>query len=342
MGFNPLSWGSSLDPFSFVSDNLQSDIDKNRNVSASKELMDYQNKLQNENWEKQTEYYSPQNVMDRFKAAGLNPHLIYGAGTQSLSAAGNIGNVSTPSSSYKTDSVKNMIASQITAAQIKNLHEQNLNIKEQNKVLSAEAALKEQQAEAARLGNLRTYKELPFWAENADSERRSKRAGAEIAEAESYLRSIDKEFKYDEKTWQVNALKQKWHNLTQEEQNMIAEKAVKEAQKIYYEAAAGNQKAQASLAPSQIALNGALTQQAFNNALFTDTQNFIAGFEKALVKAGIDPKLKPEYRYALFFILSQLIDVPGENNDNVQYYRNGKYYKSVKQLAVKVLQAVDE
>jgi len=325
MGFNPLSWGSSLDPFSFVSDNLQSDIDKNRNISASKELMDYQNKLQNENWEKQTEYYSPKNVMDRFKAAGLNPHLIYGAGSQSLSASGNIGNVSTPSSSYKTDSVKNMIASQITAAQVKNLHEQNLNIKEQNKVLSAEASLKEQQAEAARLANFRTQKEMPFWAENADSERRSKRAGAEIAEAESYLRSVDKEFKYDEKTWQVNALKQKWYNLTQEEKNMVAEHAVKKAQEVYYYASASNQKAQASVAPSQIALNGALLKQALNNALLLDSQNFIASFERALVKAGVDPKLKPEYRYALFSALSQLIDVPGE--EHVQYYRNGKLYK---------------
>lgn len=329
-----MTWGSSFDPVTFVTDNIQSDIDKNRNISASKELMDYQNKLQNQNWEKQTEYYSPKNVMDRFKSAGLNPHLIYGAGTQSMSAAGNIGNVSTPSSSYKTDSVKNMIASQITAAQVKNLHEQNLNIKEQNKVLSAEAALKEQQAEAARLANLRSYKELPFWAENADSERRSKRAAAEISEAESYLRSIDKEFKYDEKTWQVNALKQKWHNLTQEEQNMISENALKNAQKIYYEAAATNQKAQASVAPSQIALNGALLRQAISNAIFTDTKNFVESFEKTLVENGIDPKLKPEYRYALFFTLSQLIDVPGE--EHIEYYHNGKYYKKRQTVGGKI------
>lgn len=334
MGMNPSSWFESLNPVQFAVDNLQSDIDTNRNVGASKELMRYQNTLQRQNWLEQQEYYSPKNIMDRFKSANLNPHLIYGAAQSGVTAAGNIGSVNTPSQSVKTESGKNMIAAQVSAAQIKNLQEQNKNIQEQNKVLGAEAELKSAQAEAARLANLRTHKEMPFWAEIADSERRSKRAAAEISEAESYLRSIDKEFKYDEKTWQVNALKQKWHNLTQEEQNMIAENAVKKAQKIYYEAAATNQKAQAAVAPSQIALNGALMRQAISNAIFTDTKNFVESFEKTLVENGIDPKLTPAARYALFSTLVQLIDVPGE--EHIEYYHNGKYYKKRQTVGGKI------
>lgn len=47
------------------------------NREAQRQAMHYNTEL----WKQQNEYNSPQAQMERFKAAGLNPHLIYGQGT---------------------------------------------------------------------------------------------------------------------------------------------------------------------------------------------------------------------------------------------------------------------
>lgn len=50
----------------------------------------YSNKQNQKNWEKQNEYNSPTNQMARYRAAGLNPNLIYGSGQASAGQAGAI------------------------------------------------------------------------------------------------------------------------------------------------------------------------------------------------------------------------------------------------------------
>lgn len=62
----------------------------------SKELMDYQYKLQNEAIDRQNFYNSPAEQMKRLTAAGLNPNLVYGSGVdgnQSSAASPSIANV---------------------------------------------------------------------------------------------------------------------------------------------------------------------------------------------------------------------------------------------------------
>jgi len=317
------------DPLTFGIEQLGAQMDKDRNLDASKELMDYQDALNNKNWEKQVEYYSPQNVMDRFKAAGLNPHLIYGAGAQSLTAAGNIGNVSMGSYSSKTEPVKNMLARQITAAQVNNMREQNLNLKEQNKVLSAEAEVKQAQARATELSNRKMEAESPYWGQNAFVDSEDKLLGnnirqieRDIKKNEQYMSGLDSEFYFDRLTHETNILYQRAENLKDEDLKLIAETAV-----LY---------AQTHLMKSQGALNFALARKALTDALLNETENFIKGYEKRLVERGIDPDLSPEYRQVIG-IVSALLGVSIDSEGNVHTRVDSNIGRNVERIRNRVL-----
>jgi len=52
-----------------------------RELKHNKELSQYSYDLQQQQIDKQNEYNSPANQMQRYRDAGLNPHLIYGQGT---------------------------------------------------------------------------------------------------------------------------------------------------------------------------------------------------------------------------------------------------------------------
>lgn len=53
----------------------------------SRQLASYQNDLNMQSWQKQQDYNTPANQMARFKAAGLNPNLIYGQGNPGNAAS---------------------------------------------------------------------------------------------------------------------------------------------------------------------------------------------------------------------------------------------------------------
>lgn len=69
----------------------------NKQIEANDALADKQNEQNIENWERQNEYNSPENQMELFKRAGINPYLI--AGKTAGSAAGAIA----PAVGYQTD-----------------------------------------------------------------------------------------------------------------------------------------------------------------------------------------------------------------------------------------------
>ncbi len=58
-----------------------------RQIAHNKDLADYQYDKQMEMWNAQNEYNKPANQMELYKEAGLNPHLIYGTGSQAASGS---------------------------------------------------------------------------------------------------------------------------------------------------------------------------------------------------------------------------------------------------------------
>lgn len=106
--------------------------------ATSKKLMNYQNQLNIQNWHMANEYNSPKAQMERYKAAGLNPNLVYGSLGQTAA-----GNLSSPSSSGVNPRLQlgaSASSFMIAAAQAKNMQLQNVNIEEQNKSIRANIA----------------------------------------------------------------------------------------------------------------------------------------------------------------------------------------------------------
>lgn len=64
-----------------VFDHLMNSRNARKEREHDFELAEYQFQKDNEMWDKMNEYNTPQNQMQRFSDAGLNPHLIYGKGT---------------------------------------------------------------------------------------------------------------------------------------------------------------------------------------------------------------------------------------------------------------------
>lgn len=109
---------------------------------ANKELAEYQYEKNLEMWNRQNEYNSPARQMERLKAAGLNPNLVYGNGA--------VGNASSAPPQYDrptinpvsnggfvSDAVQHGI---FTSAQLDNLKQQTELSKTQQKVQDAQIA----------------------------------------------------------------------------------------------------------------------------------------------------------------------------------------------------------
>lgn len=93
----------------------------------SRELMRYQSELQHNENQFWADYNSPLQQMERLKAAGLNPNLVYGNGA-TATAGGSVNPSAT--SSYRPASIR-AIENANMIAQNQNLQAQNENLKEQ-------------------------------------------------------------------------------------------------------------------------------------------------------------------------------------------------------------------
>lgn len=60
---------------------------QHQNKKNQKQLMDYQNAANVQNWQRENSYNSPAAQMQRLKAAGLNPNLVYQSGAQNTSGS---------------------------------------------------------------------------------------------------------------------------------------------------------------------------------------------------------------------------------------------------------------
>lgn len=73
--------------FGSLGSGLFGGIGQAMNFAQNVRLQQMQNQFNLDMWNRNNEYNSPQAQMERFKAAGLNPNLIYGQGSPGLSSA---------------------------------------------------------------------------------------------------------------------------------------------------------------------------------------------------------------------------------------------------------------
>lgn len=256
----------------------------------TKKLMDYQNSLALKNWELQNDYNLPINQMKRLEDAGLNPHLVYGGGASTLAA-----NLTQPNAKHSggSDLDFNGLASAQSVASIENLIEQGNNLRKQNQLLEQQKQTEYEKTEGLRLENSKKRMELPNVIEHDNLKLAIERADRTIKEqsysnlatqGEILMKDLNT---YDER-WsaELNILKQRYENLTYEGRVLLAEEALKQAQK--------------KLAESGVNLNSAQIRNYDSLTALNDLEKWFKNWRKTRSESsGMDPEMDPMFKLVL-------------------------------------------
>ncbi|UYD39233.1 MAG: DNA pilot protein [Wigfec virus K19_165] len=145
-------------------------------------------------WHKQNEYNTPENQMQRFKEAGLNPNLIYGQGNAGNAAPAPQFEKLAPEGIIQpnaTPMLDNFVDYQIKKAQLDNLRTQNT-------VMEQDALLRTAQVFGARIGNqsgmLNLSKDSELYQTSIDAAKenvRKMRIDANYTQAQNIRADID-------------------------------------------------------------------------------------------------------------------------------------------------------
>lgn len=144
---------SSMPPMYYAADAIQNAANifaqgsMNRTTRKWNEKMYEKQKFDNQYfWNMQNEYNSPSSTMNRLKAAGLNPHLVYGSGDSTTAASP----IDTPSpQSWNPRAPQSDMMSYIDLQNKQAMHD---NLKAQNTVLMQDALLRAAQVQATEAG----------------------------------------------------------------------------------------------------------------------------------------------------------------------------------------------
>lgn len=256
----------------------------------TKKLMDYQNSLALQNWNLQNEYNLPSNQMKRLEAAGLNPHLVYGGGATTLAA-----NLTQPNAKHSGGSDLDFsgLSSAQSVASIENLIEQGNNLRKQNQLLEQQKQTEFEKTEGLRLENSKKRMELPNVLEHDNLKLAIERADRDIknqtysnlaTQGEILMKDLNT---YDERwTAELNILKQRYENLTYEGKVLIAEEALKQAQK--------------KLAESGVNLNSAQIRNYDSLTALNDLEKWFKNWRKTRSESsGMDPEMDPMFKLVL-------------------------------------------
>ncbi len=149
------------------------------------------NKYNVSQWKRQNRYNNPAAQMDRLKAAGLNPNLIYG--TSPTSAVGNADSVAPGKAApYKFD---NPIGDITKFADVGNTEQQTDNLKVQNDVLTQEAILKAAQTGELGAKTARTKFDLALSSELRDTSLSAAKENLRQMEVSTVGKQLDNTFK---------------------------------------------------------------------------------------------------------------------------------------------------
>lgn len=283
--------------------------DTEREVKASKELMQYQNRIAVENWNRQNEYNHPLKQMERLASAGLNPHLVYGQGAQTLAA--NLTQPSAGAKGGKADYAGVGIAAAQNYAAVQNLVEQNNNLKAQNDVLKEERNLKYEQVRRQRMENTKLATEVENYPSMISLDMAIKRGQVSIQNASLRKLQLDGDIlakdlaNYDERYgYEISILAQRVFNLRAEEKNILSDTLLKEAQTKLAEAGVTLSQSQANYYRSGAALN--------------DIEQWFKEWKKGRVQAtGLDPDFSPELRLGLS-IIAHLLGIRINNDGSIE------------------------
>lgn len=155
------------------------------------QMAKYQNEVNLENWTRQNEYNSPSAQMERLKAAGLNPNLVYGGGSAQTAASAIHAMPGATMQAYQgnwrvADALSSALDGAFKAMAIKKQAQEVKNLGESQRVTRLDGDMRELQIIGQRYANSKTKEEAAVWREMYDQKIINMRAEGQLTDARRF------------------------------------------------------------------------------------------------------------------------------------------------------------
>ncbi len=162
-----------------------------RAFNYNMQMAKYQNEVNLENWTRQNEYNSPSAQMERLKAAGLNPNLVYGGGSAQTAASAIHAMPGATMQAYQgnwrvADALSSALDGAFKAMAIKKQAQEVKNLGESQRVTRLDGDMRELQIIGQRYANSKTKEEAAVWREMYDQKIINMRAEGQLTDARRF------------------------------------------------------------------------------------------------------------------------------------------------------------
>lgn len=155
------------------------------------QMAKYQNEVNLENWTRQNEYNSPSAQMERLKAAGLNPNLVYGGGSAQTAASAIHAMPGATMQAYQgnwrvADALSSALDGAFKAMAIKKQAQEVKNLGESQRVTRLDGDMRELQIIGQRYANSKTKEEAAVWRDIYDQKIINMRAEGQLTDSRRF------------------------------------------------------------------------------------------------------------------------------------------------------------
>lgn len=162
-------------------------------------MAEYQNEVNIRNWQMQNEYNAPSATMNRLKAAGLNPNLVYnnGSATQAASALPAMPGATMQAyqGHYRTaEAVSGMLDGALKAVGIKRQEQEISNLAASQRVTELDAEMRELQLVAQGYANAKSKEEAEIWRDYYDEMIIGMRAKNMLTDSQRFYTDAQKDY----------------------------------------------------------------------------------------------------------------------------------------------------
>lgn len=169
---------------------------------ANMKLAQYQYDLQLEQWNRANAYNSPVAQMERYKAAGLNPYLIYGNGQSSAGMAASSAPAynaphieALPPPVNTMQAASSMLDQALKAAQVRKTAQETANLGVYQNNMRLDADLKELDKIGKAYANAKSKEEAELWREIWENKLINMRASGQLTDSQRFLNDKSREVK---------------------------------------------------------------------------------------------------------------------------------------------------
>ncbi len=169
---------------------------------ANMKLAQYQYDLQLEQWNRANAYNSPVSQMKRYKAAGLNPYLIYGNGQSSAGMAASSAPAynaphieALPPPVNTMQAASSMLDQALKAAQVRKTAQETENLGVYQNNMRLDSDLKELDKIGKAYANAKSKEEAELWREIWENKLINMRASGELTDSQRFLNDKSREVK---------------------------------------------------------------------------------------------------------------------------------------------------